>query len=229
MSNTKSIDSKVFTLLGLSSKSKVYYSNIGYILVSDKLDFVYKVYTNKDFFDKEIYAYSLFSNIDVLIPKMDIIGLMEGYYIIKLENVRKHYYRKNNIFDLNLKKVAYILSKIHNIVKDGKNFILGDVHSSNFYELNCGNDIVLGIFDFSSSRYGDIEEDIANLYIDLGLNNIVLRDFLIDYGLDINNNKLYKYTISELYERIKKGMNLSVEKKKMYYKFLIKLKTNYEN
>jgi hypothetical protein len=213
--------------LWLSSKSKVYNSNIWDIIVSDKRDYVYKVYNDKNFYDKELWIYNTLKDVDILIPKFEWLWLVGNYHVLKLENIRKYYIRKNNLKDLDLKQIAGILSKIHNFKKDWKNLILWDIHSSNFYEVNDWNDITLWIFDFSSSKYWSVEEDIANIFIDLWLKEDIFNLFLENYNLDIDFRKIYKFSIYELYERIKNWMNLSIEKKKMYYKFIIKLKDLY--
>lgn len=224
MKNSENINEEIYKILGISKESKIYYSNIWYIIVSNKWDYVYKIYTDKIFYDNEISAYNLLSNINIIIPKFYWLWLINNYFILKLENIRKNYQRKNEIKDFDLNKIAKIFSKIHNIKKNWKNFILWDIHSSNFYEINNWKNIDLWIFDFSSSKYWEIEEDIADIYIDLWIEKKLLNIFLKDYELDINYEKLYKFTINELYERIKNWMNLEIDKRKKYYKFILKLK-----
>lgn len=222
MNNWKNIDKKIFDYLKISKRSKVYYSNIWYIIVSDKYDFVYKIFTDKYLFDKELYAYNLLVN-NVKIPEFEVLDLLKNFFVLKLENIRKDYKRKNNILDLDIKKIALILWEIHSIKKNWNSFILWDIHSSNFYEINNWNNIELWIFDFSSSKYGYIEEDLANFYIDIWLNDLILNEFLLTYTHKVYLDLIYKYAIKELYERIKNWMNLSLEKKKMYYKCLLVL------
>ena len=50
------------------------------------------------------------------------------------------------------------------------------------------------------------------------------RDDRDNYWLNIDYSILYKYTIKELYERIKNWMNLWVDRKNKYIMFLVKLK-----
>lgn len=222
----KNIDDKIYSLLDLSENSKIYYSNIWFIIISDKLDYVYKIFDKKEFYDKELHVYNFFiDKKDILVPNFEDKWKILSYYVLKLENIRKFFERKNDILNLDIIQIAKILSKIHSINNNWKVLILWDIHSSNFFEILEWNKIRLWIFDFSSSKYWDREEDIANFYIDIWINNNILNKFLDVYNYQIDFDKLYKYTVNELYERIKNWMNLSIEKRKMYYEFLIKLKS----
>ncbi len=205
---------------------KIYNSNVGFIVVPYKSKFVYKIFFNQKLFFRELNIYNLLrENSNILIPKFKNDFSLKNFFVLKLENVRTQYERKNNILDLDLKQIADILYTIHSFSYNSRNLILWDIHSSNFYEIKYDQELKLWIFDFSSSKYWDIEEDIANLYIEIWINDSILKNFLKYYwNNNINYLKIYYYSISELYERIKNGMNLSNEKINIYNKMLLSLR-----
>lgn len=229
MNNKENIDLSLLWILWVDGEYKVYYSNIWFIIVSEKKDFVYKIFDEEGIYNKEINVYNLLQTENIKTPLFEWLWRLKDKFVLKLENIRRDYERKNDLSALNLAQIAEIISKIHKIKEYWKNLILWDIHSSNFYEINSWEEIKLGIFDFSSSKYWEIEEDIANIYIDLWIDRKLLKTFIDNYDLEINMEKLYKYTIKELYERIKNWMNLEIKKRKMYYTYIIKLKERYEN
>lgn len=224
MSHPKNLDlDSLYTYFWIPWDSKVYTSNIWYILVSSKGDFVYKVFTDSFAFEREKIAYSLLSQIWIPIPKYEVVS--SPYAFIKLENVRKFYKRKERLVDLDIVKVAQILSSIHAIKEGNLSFILRDIHVSNFYEILLSNwERQLWIFDFSSWKYGEKEFDLANIYIDVQLDDIYMKKFQEFYTETIHWNRLYTYAIYELYDRVKNGMNLSLQTKKMYLDYMLILK-----
>lgn len=224
MKNIQDLDKKVLETLWLSEELKIYCSNIWFIIVPNKWDFVYKIFTDFSFYEKELSMYILLKDLDLNIPVFQWLWLIDNYNVIKLQNIRKDYKRKNNLIDLNIKQIGNIISKIHDIKKEWKTLILWDIHSSNFYEIWFWEEKKIWIFDFSSSKYWYIEEDLANIYIDLDINDDDFNSFLFNYKHSIDIMRLYNYTIHELYERIKNWMNLPLEKKKKYYTFLLKIK-----
>lgn len=232
------LDTKLWStlaILWISENYKAYSSNIGYIIVPIWGSFVFKLFSSKEIYKKELEVYELFSKKWLSIPKFWWLDIIESFYVLKLENIRKDFERKDDIRNLDLSQVANILSTIHSIDPShllglGDNhweyLILGDIHSSNFYERFSEDKsiVTLGVMDFSSARVWEREEDIANLYIDIWLDESILNKFLLAYKQSIDMWKLYKYAFLELAERIKHGMNLETEKRKKYYKFLLILK-----
>lgn len=216
---------EIVKILWLSTyKNKIYNSNIWYIIIPKDIEYVYKIYKYKEFYDKEKYAYKLFTENGIIIPTIEDIWIVNNFYVTKIENVRKHFARKDEMTSLDIKKVAMIISKVHSIVENDKHFLLWDIHSSNFFEYKKWEDIELWIFDFTSSKYWYIEEDIANIYIDVWMNKDIFNTFIDNYKYNINYDKLYNFTILELYWRIKNWITLPIDKKRKYYKYLLILK-----
>jgi len=210
-----------------TKKMKTYHSNVWVILVWD--DKVYKIFNDDYFFNKEKLYYNIFKNEGIKIPNHDVY---DKYRLIVMENVRKDFKRKNNLSEIWFEKISNLLASVHKIDiskyfpwNDGKYIITWDIHSSNFFEeiLSDGS-IQLWIFDFSSARIGFLEEDLSNLYIDIDLDDDIFWYFLENYGLNVDLHKLYYYSLLELGERIKNWMNIELEKKKKYYKYMHILK-----
>ena len=210
---------------------KLYDSNIWFILILD--DRVYKVFENQDIYKKELQYYKIFWENGILVPEYKWLWEQDWYYILRLENIRKDFKRKDSILNLGIERIAELLKKIHSLpftealtqtLSQGerRNIVLWDVHVSNFFEKKWEER--LGVFDFSSSQVWDREADIACLYIEININDDILARFLEAYGSEIDREKLYKYTVLELQEMIKNGMNLGREAKMRYYKYLLVLK-----
>lgn len=218
-------------------KYKLYDSNIGFIVILN--DRVYKVFENQEIYNKELQYYKLFWENDILVSDYEWLWEQDWYYILRLENIRKDFKRKDSILDLWIKRIAELLKKIHAIPlsdlpfskgvpeERGGGIILWDVHVSNFFEKKWEER--LGVFDFSSSQAWNKEADIACFYIEINIDDDILGRFLETYGSTIDKEKLYKYTVLELQEMIKNGMNLGREAKMRYYKYLLVLKERVNN
>jgi len=218
------VNKVILNKLNILCEYKVYHSNVWLVIIPNSKDYVYKLFNKFSIYKKELDNYILLKNSWINVPKFEWLWRIENYFIIKLENIRKDFIRKEYISELGMWNVAHLLRKIHNIEKDWKRFLLWDIHVSNFFEIKNGNNIKLWVFDFSSSYYWFIESDISDIYIDIDLDDSLLKIFLDNYWLTIDYSILYKYTIRELYERIKNWMNLWVDRKNKYIKFLVKLK-----
>ena len=213
------------------SRYKLYDSNIGFIIIL--ADRVYKVFEQQDIYDKELEYYKLFWHNEILVPEYEWLWEKDWYYILRLENIRKDFKRKDSILELGIERIAELLRKIHSIPlskapspalpqRERECIVLWDVHVSNFFKKKWEDK--LWVFDFSSAQKGEREADIACFYIEIGIDENILEQFFETYKLPIDKQKLYKYTTLELQEMIKNGMNLGREAKMRYYKYLLVLK-----
>ena len=226
------MDEKLLVQLLIKWEYKLYTSNVWFIIVPENSDFVYKIFSweeKMEFYNRERQIYKLFNDNNILTPEYIDLWDILWYFVLKLSNIRKNFPRKNKLLDFDLEQIWLILSKIHSLKFEDKNLILWDIHCSNFFELNNDWKIQVWIFDFSTIWQWDIEKDFSNVYIDLLLNDNDFLRFINYYNGIIDFKKLYKYSILELYQRIKEWMNLSIKKKKMYYKFILILKEKNNN
>ena len=227
------IDWKILETLHIPSDYTLYNSNVWYIIVPKTGGFVFKFFKNQSIYEKELKMYKIFKNEWLTTPLFEWFGKIGEFHILKLENVRTDFKRKIDILKLDVEQVAQIIRKIHNIDTSlyfensdkGKCLILGDIHASNFYEKKRKDGTIqLWIFDFSSSKIGPKEEDLANIYIDIHLNNDIMNDFLKLYWQRINYVKLCEFAFLEMGLRIKNGTELTIKEKKEHYKSMIILK-----
>lgn len=226
------IDWKILEILHISDHT-LYRSNVWYIIVPKAGENVFKLFKNQSIYEKELKVYEIFKKEWLMTPAFEWLGKIEGFHILKLENVRTEFKRKIDILKLDIEQVAQIIRKIHNIDTSlyfensdkNKCLILGDIHASNFYEKKRKDGTIqLWIFDFSSSKLGPKEEDLANIYIDIRLNTDIMNNFLKLYWQGIDYIKLYTFAFLELWSRIKNGTELTLKEKKGHYRSMITLK-----
>lgn len=84
--------------------------------------------------------------------------------------------------------------------------------------------IQLWILTFLHLKSDPRKEDLANIYIDIHLNNDIMNDFLKLYWQRINYVKLCEFAFLEMGLRIKNGTELTIKEKKEHYKSMIILK-----
>lgn len=204
--------------------------NFWFIIVpKDNTKNVIKIYSTKEYYQKEQDNYKYLWNIDIIIPEVLSAGKKNFWsytcFYMELQNVRTYYSAFDNITNIEVKEIWKILSLIHNesMSVDGKSYIHGNLHPSNFF---MTEERELWIFDFVSMHYGDLEYDIANIYFYSNYNDIFLEKILENYKFQnkIKNEKIYIHTLLKIRENIKGNIYIDEEKKDILRKDILKIK-----
>lgn len=210
--------------------SKILVWNFGFIIVPrDNTKSVMKIYSTKEYYQKEYNNYQYLWDINIIIPEILNAGKKVFWtytcFYMEFQNVRTHASAFQNITSIETKEIWKILSLIHNrwIRKDGKSYIHGNIHSSNFFMTEKKE---LWIFDFVSMHYGDLEYDIANVYFYSNYNDAFLDEILENYVFQdkIKKEKIYVHTLLKIREHIKGNIYINNEKKDILRKDILKIK-----
>lgn len=224
------INQELINSLDIKWKYKTYNSNIWNILVPENWCFVYKIYKDNELFHKELKFYQIFSQENINIPWYEAIA-KNWVNILKLENIRINKKRFNNFEGIDIPDIMEVINKIHSLNSTKyfdnnakQNIIWWDIHFSNFFL----NEKWLWIFDFSSCRLWNIEEDLAWIFIELDCNENKLISYLQYYNRNYELKLIYKYAIIKLYEILKNWKNLLPERIVNYKKYILELKIRYD-
>lgn len=213
----------------INKYSKILVWNFWYIIVpNDKNKDIFKYFFKKDYFDKEINNYNIYYKNNILTPKINIIWKVNlswyYYFWINIENIRKYKTRYYDIKEINAEKLWDLLSKIHSIDFDSWiSYLHWNLHESNFFEDKNWN---LGIFDLVSMFYWNIEYDFSIIYINSMFDDTFILNLLKFYKYKdyFDINKMYKFTIINILNRIKLNQPIKKEGIEQLKKELFKLK-----
>lgn len=189
------------------SDAEIRYSNFWFIVIPKKSDSIFKIYydelffekngykCSRDFFQSEKKHYQIFHNAHIYSPDFeDFWNIYFSWYsfkVAKITNIRKDTPRLTSFLDINPQELAYIISQIHGIEK---NFIHGNLHSSNFFVLNWK----LWIFDLVDCRIWRYEQDIARIIIDIEWDFWYMNSFLKYYIEKISLNYVLDIAIEHM-------------------------------
>ncbi len=178
---------------------KVLVGNFGCIFVpSDPQRMVKKLFLVEFAYNKEVYAYNLYSQNGILVPRFTPLGKLDIsgniFYILELENIRAFSQKFDYFVSIDASKLGNIYSKIHALsAPEEKIFLHSNPHESNFF-LNSKNE--LWIFDLWCWLYWDREYDFALIYIYSSYNEDYLDEVLNNYIFVSKFNRRRMYNIS---------------------------------